>query len=409
MSEAWIIDGVRSPRGRGKPGKGGLAHVHPQRNMAQVLNALEQRVGFDPADVDDVVVGCGSGSGDHAHDIARMSALDAGWPVTASGVTLHRFCGSGQQAVSFAAMGIMAGHQDLVVGGGVESMSRYAPIHANGFHANNDHLFEQYPMVPQGISADLIATLEGFSRKDCDEYAVRSQERAAAAIADGRFDRSLVPMHNEDGSLALDRDEHPRAGTTLESLSQLPAAFEKMGTTVMKGYEKTFDDLCKDVYPQIDSVNHVHHAGNSSGVVDGASAILLASPEYAKAHGLTPRARIRMTATAGTEPVIMLTAPGPAAEQCLKRARMTTSDIDLFEVNEAFAAVVLKFLKDTEVDIDKVNVNGGAIALGHPIGGTGPMLIQTALDELERRDLSTGLIAMCTGGGMGTATIIERI
>ena len=409
MSEAWIIDGVRSPRGRGKPGKGGLAHVHPQRNMAQVLKALEERVGFDPADVDDVVVGCGSGSGDHAHDIARMSALDAGWPVTASGVTLHRFCGSGQQAVSFAAMGILAGHQDLVVGGGVESMSRYAPIHAHGFHANNEHLFEQYPMVPQGISADLIATLEGFSRKDCDEYAVRSQERAAAAIADGRFDRSLVPMHNEDGSLALDRDEHPRAGTTLESLSQLPAAFEKMGTTVMKGYEKTFDDLCKDVYPQIDSVNHVHHAGNSSGVVDGASAILLASPEYAKAHGLTPRARIRMTATAGTEPVIMLTAPGPAAEQCLKRARMTTSDIDLFEVNEAFAAVVLKFLKDTEVDIDKVNVNGGAIALGHPIGGTGPMLIQTALDELERRDLSTGLIAMCTGGGMGTATIIERI
>jgi acetyl-CoA C-acetyltransferase len=409
MSEAWIIDGVRSPRGRGKPGKGGLSHIHPQRNMAQVLNALEDRVGFDPADVDDVVVGCGSGSGDHAHDIARMSALDAGWPITASGVTLHRFCGSGQQAVSFAAMGIMAGHQDLVVGGGVESMSRYAPIHANGFHANNEHLFAKYPMVPQGISADLIATIEGFSRHDCDQYAVESQQRAAEAIGDGRFDRSLVPMRNDDGSLALERDEHPRAGTTLESLSQLPASFEKMGTTVMKGYEKTFDDLCKDVYPSIDKVNHVHHAGNSSGVVDGASAILLASPEYAKSHGLKPRARIVMTATAGTEPVIMLTAPGPAAEQCLKRARMTTADIDLYEVNEAFAAVVLKFLKDMEVDRDKVNVNGGAIALGHPIGGTGPMLIQTALDELERRDLSTALIAMCTGGGMGTATIIERL
>ena len=409
MSEAWIIDGVRSPRGRGKPGKGGLSHLHPQRNMAQVLNALEDRVGFDPGDVDDVVVGCGSGSGDHAHDIARMSALDAGWPMTASGVTLHRFCGSGQQAVSFAAMGIMAGHQDLVVGGGVESMSRYAPIHAHGFHANNEHLFAKYPMVPQGISADLIATIEGFSRRDCDGYAVESQQRAAEAINDGRFDRSLVPMRNEDGSIALERDEHPRAGTTLESLSQLPAAFEKMGTTVMKGYEKTFDDLCKDVYPEIDGVNHVHHAGNSSGVVDGASAILLASPEYAKSHGLKPRARIVMTATAGTEPVIMLTAPGPAAEQCLKRAKMTTGDIDLYEVNEAFAAVVLKFLKDMEVDRDKVNVNGGAIALGHPIGGTGPMLIQTALDELERRDLSTALIAMCTGGGMGTATIIERI
>ncbi len=409
MSEAWIIDGVRSPRGRGKPGKGGLSHLHPQRNMAQVLNALEKRVGFDPGDVDDVVVGCGSGSGDHAHDIARMSALDAGWPITASGVTLNRFCGSGQQAVSFAAMGIMAGHQDLVVGGGVESMSRYAPIHANGFHANNEHLFEKYPMVPQGISADLIATLEGFSRQDCDEYAVRSQERAAQAIAEGRFEGSLVPIHNEDGSLALERDEHPRAGTTLESLSQLSASFEKMGTTVMKGYEKTFDDLCKDVYPQIDKVNHVHHAGNSSGVVDGASAILLAAPEYAKAHGLKPRARIVMTATAGTEPVIMLTAPGPAAEQCLKRAKMSFDDIDLLEVNEAFAAVVLKFLKDTGVDADKVNVNGGAIALGHPIGGTGPMLIQTALDEMERLDLSTGLIAMCTGGGMGTATIIERL
>lgn len=409
MSEAWIIDGVRSPRGRGKPGKGGLAHLHPQRNMAQVLKALEARVGFDPADVDDVVVGCGSGSGDHAHDIARMSALDAGWPHSASGVTLHRFCGSGQQAVSFAAMGIMAGHQDLVVGGGVESMSRYAPIHANGFHANNDHLFEQYPMVPQGISADLIATIEGFSREDCDRYAVQSQQRAAQAIAEGRFDGSLVPIHNEDGSVALDRDEHPRAGTTLESLSQLPAAFEKLGTSVIKGYEKTFDDLCKDVYPEIDGVDHVHHAGNSSGVVDGASAILLASPDYAKAHGLKPRARIIMTATAGTEPVIMLTAPGPAAEQCLKRAKMSIDDIDLFEVNEAFAAVVLKFLKDTGVNPDKVNVNGGAIALGHPIGGTGPMLIQTVLDELERQDLTTGLIAMCTGGGMGTATIIERI
>ena len=409
MSEAWIIDGLRTPRGRGKKDKGGISHVHPQRNLAQVLVALQERVGFDPAEVDDVVVGCGSGSGDHAHDIARMSALDAGWPNSASGVTLHRFCGSGQQAVSFAAMGIMAGQQDLVVGGGVESMSRYAPIHAKGFHANNEHLFEKHPMVPQGISADLIATLEGFSREDCDAYAVQSQERAAEAIAEGRFERSLVPVYNEDGSLALDRDEHPRPGTTLESLGQLPASFEKMGTTPIEGYPKTFDELCKDVYPQIDHVNHVHHAGNSSGVVDGASAILLASPDYAKAHGLEPRARIVMTATAGTEPVIMLTAPGPAAEQCLARAKMEWGDIDLYEVNEAFASVVLKFMKDSGVGAEKLNVNGGAIALGHPIGGTGPMLIQTVLDELERRDLSTALIAMCTGGGMGTATVIERI
>ncbi len=409
MAEAWIIDGVRSPRGRGKPGKGGLAHLHPQRVLAQVLNALRDRVGFDPAEVDDVVVGCGAGNGDHAHDIARMSVLDAGWSTAAPGVTLHRFCGSGQQAVNFAAMGILAGHQDLVIGGGVESMSRYAPLHAHGFHANNEHLFRRHPMVPQGISADLIATLEGFTREDCDRYAVRSQERAAAAIADGRFDRSLVPIHNEDGSLALDRDEHPRAGTTPESLAQLPASFEKMGTTVMEGYEKSFDELCRDVYPQIDKVDHVHHAGNSSGVVDGASAILLASPEYARAHGLAPRARIVMTATVGTEPVIMLTAPEPAARACLERAGMGYGDIDLFEVNEAFASVVLKFLKDSGVDPERVNPNGGAIALGHPIGGTGPMLIQTVLDELERRDLATGLVTMCTGGGMGTATIIERI
>ena len=409
MPEAWIIDGLRTPRGRGKKDKGGISHVHPQRNLAQVLVALQERVGFDPAEVDDVVVGCGSGSGDHAHDIARMSALDAGWPNSASGVTLHRFCGSGQQAVSFAAMGIMAGQQDLVVGGGVESMSRYAPIHAKGFHANNEHLFDKHPMVPQGISADLIATLEGFSREDCDAYAVQSQLRAAEAIAEGRFERSLVPVYNEDGSLALDRDEHPRPGTTLESLGQLPASFEKMGTTPIEGYPKTFDELCKDVYPEIDHVNHVHHAGNSSGVVDGASAILLASPDYAKAHGLEPRARIVMTATAGTEPVIMLTAPGPAAEQCLARAKMEWGDIDLYEVNEAFASVVLKFMKDSGVGAEKLNVNGGAIALGHPIGGTGPMLIQTVLDELERRDLSTALIAMCTGGGMGTATVIERV
>ena len=410
MSEAWIIDGVRSPRGRGKKDKGGLAHLHPQRNMAQVLVALEQRVGFDPGEVEDVVLGCGAGNGDHAHDIARMSALDAGWPNTATGVTLHRFCGSGQQAVSFAAMGIMAGQQDLVVGGGVESMSRYAPLHAGlGFHANNDHLFAKHPMVPQGISADLIATIEGFSREDCDGYAVRSQERAAEAIAEGRFERSIVPIHNEDGSIALDRDEHPRPGTTLESLGSLPASFEKMGTMPIEGLSKTFDEFCKEVYPEIDRVEHVHHAGNSSGVVDGASAILLASPEYARAHGFEPRARIVMTATAGTEPVIMLTAPGPAAEACLKRAGMSFDDIDRFEVNEAFASVVLKFLKDSGVEEDRVNVNGGAIALGHPIGGTGPMLIQTALDELERRDLSTGLIAMCTGGGMGTATIIERV
>ncbi len=409
MREAWIIDGVRSPRGKGKPGIGSLSHMHPQRCMAQVLNALKDKVGFDPADVEDVVAGCGSGSGDHTADIARLAVLDAGWPLSVTGVKLDRYCGSGQQAVTFAALGIMAGYQELTIGGGVEFMSRYAPTHSPGFHSSNEHLFELYPMVPQGISGDLIATLGGFSREDVDALACESQRRAAIAIEEGRFKNSVVPIYNDDGSLALDHDEHPRPGTTMEGLANLTPSFEAMAVNVMEGYDRTFEDMCKEVYPQIDKVNFVHHAGNSSGVVDGASAILLASPEYAKAHGLKPRAKIIMAATAGVDPVIMLTAPGPAALRCLEKAGMTKEDIDLFEVNEAFASVVLQFFKDTDVDPAVTNVNGGAMALGHPIGATGPMLIQTVLDELERQDKSTGLIAMCTGGGQGTATIIERI
>ena len=406
--EAWIIDAVRSPRGRGKD-TGALHGVHPQRILAQVLNALQQRNGFDTAEVDDVVMGCGAGSGDHAMDIARMAALDAGWSLDAPGVTLNRFCGSGQQAVNFAAMGVLSGFQDLVVGGGVESMSRPAPLHVDGFTANNAHLRDQYNMVAQGISADLIATIEGFSRDECDALAVDSQNRAQQAIAEGRFDRSLVAIQHDDGTLALDHDEFPRPGTTVADLAKLQPSFAQMGAHVARDSELTVDQTALLAYPEIGSINHVHHAGNSSGVVDGASAVLVASPDYAKAHGMTPRARIIMTAVAGTEPVIMLTAPGPAAVRCVEKAGMTFADIDLFEVNEAFAAVVLKFLKDTGVDWGKVNVNGGAMALGHPIGATGGMLIGTVLDELERRDLSTGLITMCTGGGMGTATIIERI
>ena len=409
MREAWIIDGVRSPRGGGKPGVGSMSHIHPQRILAQVLNHLKDRVGFDPKDIEDVIMGTGSGAGDHAMDIARMATLDAGWPITAPGVTLHRFCGSGQQAVSFAAMSIMAGQQELVVGGGVESMSRPATLSVDGFTANNAHLYAQYPLVPQGISADLIATLEGFTRQDVDTLGVQSQARAAEAIADGRFKRSVVPIYNDDGTLALDHDEYPRIGTTMESLAGLKPAFEKMGAMAPPNDTRTFDAICKAVYPQIDGVNHVHHAGNSSGVVDGASAVLLASPEYARAHGLKPRAKIRMTATAGAEPVIMLTAPAPAAQIAMRKAGMTKNDIDLWEINEAFASVVLKFMREIEIDHSRLNVNGGAIALGHPIGATGGMLIQTALDELERRDLSTAVSAMCTGGGMGTATIIERV
>ncbi|MCE2817869.1 MAG: acetyl-CoA C-acetyltransferase [Ilumatobacteraceae bacterium] len=406
--EAWIIDAVRSPRGRGKE-SGALHNLHPQRILAQVLNGLRDRVGFDPAEVDDVVMGCGAGSGDHSMDIARMSALDAGWSIEAPGVTLNRFCGSGQQAVNFAAMGVLSGMQDIVVAGGVESMSRPSPMHVDGFTANNAHLRDQYNMVPQGISADLIATVEGFSREECDALAVESQRRAAIAISEGRFERSLIPILNNDGTLALAVDEHPRAGTTLADLAKLSPSFEGMG-----GYKKdpeglSIDETARLAYPQIAQINHVHHGGNSSGVVDGAAAVLVTSPDYAKAHGLKPRARIIMSAVAGTEPVIMLTAPGPAAKLVLKKAGMTFDDIDLLEVNEAFAAVVLKFFKDTGVDPSKVNVNGGAMALGHPIGATGAMLIGTLVDELERQDKQTGLITMCTGGGMGTATIIERI
>jgi acetyl-CoA C-acetyltransferase len=406
--EAWIIDAVRSPRGKGKE-TGALHNVHPQRILAQVLNGLRDRIGFDPAEVDDVVMGCGAGSGDHSMDIARMSALDAGWSIEAPGVTLNRFCGSGQQAVNFAAMGVLSGMQDIVVAGGVESMSRPSPMHVDGFTANNAHLRDQYNMVPQGISADLIATVEGFSREECDALAVESQRRAAIAISEGRFERSLIPILNNDGTLALAVDEHPRAGTTLADLAKLSPSFEGMG-----GYKKdpeglSIDETARLAYPQIAAINHVHHGGNSSGVVDGAAAVLVTSPDYAKAHGLKPRARIIMSAVAGTEPVIMLTAPGPAAKLVLKKAGMTFDDIDLFEVNEAFAAVVLKFFKDTGVDPAKVNVNGGAMALGHPIGATGAMLIGTLVDELERQDKQTGLITMCTGGGMGTATIIERI
>ena len=406
--EAWIIDAVRSPRGKGKD-NGGLHNVHPQRILAQVLNALRDRNGFDTAEVDDFIMGCGAGSGDHSMDIARMAALDAGWSIDAPGVTLNRFCGSGQQAVNFAAMGILAGHQDLVIAGGVESMSRPSPMHVDGFTANNTHLFDQYSMVPQGISADLIATVEGFSREQCDELAVISQDRAAAAIGEGRFDRALVPIFHDDGTPALAKDEHPRPGTTAADLAKLNPSFEQMGAHKPGGTELTLDQTALLAYPHLSKIIHVHHGGNSSGVVDGASALMLASPDYAKAHGLKPRARVIMTAVAGDEPVIMLTAPGPATKRVLKKAGMTLADIDLIEVNEAFASVVLRFLKDTGADWDKCNVNGGAMALGHPIGATGGMLIGTIVDELERRDLAAGLITMCTGGGMATATIVERM
>jgi len=409
MREAWIIDGVRTPRGKGKA-NGSLHELHPQELLAQCLNALAARTGVDPKIVEDVIVGNGNSVGDHGSCIGRLSVLAAGWPQETPGFTLNRFCGSGQQAVTLAAMGILSGMQEVVVGGGVESMSRW-PVDegVTTIDGGNAHLRELYPIVPQGISADLIATLEGFTREQCDELAVTSQERAAKAVVEGRFDRSIVPVVRPDGSVALDHDEHARPGTTMDVLAKLPPSFEALGTTRFDGYSETFDAMCVRTYPTIDHVEHVHHAGNSSGVVDGASALLVTSSDFARANGLTPRARIRMTAVAGAEPVIMLTAPAPASKLCLEKAGMTVDDIDLWEINEAFAAVVLKAMRELGLDPEKVNVNGGAMALGHPIGATGGMLIETAIDELERSDQTTALITMCTGGGMATATIIERI
>ncbi len=411
MGEAWIIDAVRTPRGRGKAGAGALSGIHPQNLLSQCLNALRDRTGIDPADVEDVVAGCVTAFGDHGGCIARMAVLNAGWPGdAATGVTLNRFCGSGQQAVNFAAMGVMAGQQDLVIGGGVESMSR-VPMGSDkaGLVGHNDALDAQHPLVPQGISADLIASLEGFSREALDAFAVESQRRAQLAQKEGRFERSLVPVRDSEGRVALDRDEHPRAGTTLEGLAKLEPSFPAMGAYRPKGSSLTMDERALSRYPQLAKIEHVHHAGNSSGIVDGASAVLVASPDYARAHGLRPRARFVATATAAAEPIIMLTAPTPASQRCLRRAGMSVSDIDLVEINEAFAAIPLQTMRNLGLDPETVNVNGGAIALGHPLGATGGMLIGTVLDELERRDLTTGLVTMCIGGGMGIATILERI
>ena len=411
MGDAWIIDAVRTPRGKGKKDTGALSGVHPQDLLSQCLNALQTRTGLDPRDVEDVVAGCVSSVGEQAACIARMAVLNAGWPFdSASGVTLNRFCGSGQQAVNFAALGVMAGQQDLVIGGGVESMSR-TPMGADGggIDGRNPGLIEQHPMVPQGISADLIATVEKFSRADLDAFAAESQRRCEIAQKEGRFDGSLVAVKDRSGKVVLDRDEHPRAGTSADSLGKLPPSFEGMGAFTPKdGCALSFDERAKQRHG-VAKIEHAHHAGNSSGIVDGASAVLIASPGYAKAHGLKPRARIVATATAATEPIIMLTGPTPATERVLKKAGMKIGDVDLIEINEAFAAIPLKTIRDLGMDPEKVNVNGGAIALGHPLGATGGMLIGTVLDELERRGKSVGLVTMCIGGGMGIATIVERV
>jgi acetyl-CoA C-acetyltransferase len=411
MASAYIIDAVRTPRGRGKMGKGGLSGIHPQELLAQSLNQLAERTHLQKKDVDDVVVGCVSEAGDQGGNIARNSVLAADWPIEVTGVTLNRFCGSGVQAVNFAAMGVLSGHQQLVVGGGVESMS-HCPIGSDGggIDGNNEILRKKVFQVPQGISADLIATLEGFTREELDGLALRSQQNAARAIEEGRFKKSLFPVKDPaTGQVALDREEYPRPDSSAAGLASLKPAFVEIGAAQVGPKGETFDQLALLRYPQAKEIKHLHTAGNSSGVVDGAAAVLLASEDYVRRSGLKPRAKIRAMATVGAEPVIMLTAPTPASKKALAAAGMKASDIDLWEINEAFASVVLQTIRNLELDPAKVNVNGGGIALGHPLGATGAMLIGTALDELERSGLATALVVMCIGGGQGIATILERV
>jgi acetyl-CoA C-acetyltransferase len=410
MTDALIIDACRTPRGIGKAGKGALSEIHPQQLGAAVLRALKERTGIDTADVDDIIWGTSAQVGPQSGDIARMSALDADYDVKASGVTLDRFCGSGITSVNLAAASIMAGAEDLVIAGGTEKMSMTAR-RGDGpliMDSGNLRLRAKHPQSHQGVCADAIATIEGINREDVDSLGLLSQQRAANAIANGYFDRSVVPVFHEDGRLALDKEEYPRPQTTLEGLAALKPAFPAVADFPLDEAGTTYRKLILDKYPDLD-INHIHHAGNSSGIVDGSAAILLASPDYAKKHGLKPRAKVVAIANMGDSPTLMLNAPVPAARKVLAKAGLDIDDIDLFEINEAFAVVAEKFIRDLELDRDKVNVNGGAIALGHPIGATGSILIGTLLDELERRNLRRGLVTMCAGGGMAPAIIIERV
>jgi len=412
MADAYIIDAVRTPRGIGKAGKGSLSHFHPGRLLAKVLEQVESRNDLNTEDVDDVVMGCSTQVGYQGACVGRMGVLDAGWSTKASAVTLDRFCGSGITSVNLAAANVMSGMDDLCIAGGVEMMSYTAtlsnPTNNRTIDGGNLHLRDLHPQPHQGICADMIATLDGFSREEVDALAVESQRRAKHAIDNGHFDRSLFAVMNDDGTVALDREEFPRPGTTMETLAELKTVFDQFMGVPIDDTGETFDHLVKRSYPDL-KINHVHHAGNSSGVVDGAGALVLSSKDYADRVGWKPRARIKAIATVGGNPTLMLNEPVPAAKKVLARAGMTTDDIDLFEVNEAFSVVAAKFIRDLSLDPEKVNVNGGAMALGHPIGATGSMLIGTALDELERRDLNTALITMCTGGGMAPAIIIERV
>ena len=409
MVEALIIDACRTPRGVGKAGKGALSDIHPQQLGATVLRAIAERNKLNTGDIDDIIWGTSAQVGQQSRDLGRMSALDAGYDVRASGVTLDRFCGSGITTVSLAAAQIMSGQEDLVIAGGTEKMSMERRASGDSMmDAGNLRLRARHPQSHQGVCADAVATMEGITREDTDRLALISQQRAAKAIEGGHFNKSLVPVYREDGSLALDREEYPRPQTTMEGLSSLKPAFPALADFDLDEKGTTYRKMILEKYPDL-KINHIHHAGNSSGVVDGSAAVLLASPKYAKEHGLKPRARVVATANIGDSPTLMLNAPVPAARKVLAKAGLDVNDIDLWEINEAFAVVAEKFMRDLKLDREKVNVNGGSIALGHPIGATGSILIGTILDELERRNLRRGLVTMCAAGGMAPAIIIERV
>jgi len=410
MSEAWIIDACRTPRGIGKVGKGALADLHPQLLGSTVLKAIAERNDLNTDDVDDVIWGTSMQGGTLGGDLGRMAALDAGFSMKSSGMTLDRFCGSGITTANLATANIMSGLEDVVIAGGTEMMSSYAANRNAGYFidSGNEHLRAIFPQPNQGVAADAIAALEGISRQSLDELGALSQERAAVAIAEGRFEKSLIAVSGPDGTMLLDHEEYPRPTSTYEKLATLEPSFGAIADIVLDDKGTTFRNMVHQRFPGLE-FEPVHHAGNSSGVVDGAAAILMTSPDYATAHGMKPRARVVAVANMGDDPTLMLNAPVPAAKKVLAKAGMTIDQIDLFEVNEAFAVVTEKFIRDLAIDREKINVNGGSIALGHPIGATGAMLIGTALDELERQDKQFALITMCAAGGMAPAIIIERI
>ncbi|WP_180191455.1 acetyl-CoA C-acetyltransferase [Acinetobacter sp. YH01006] len=401
MSEAYIIDAIRTPRGKGKK-DGSLHQVKPISLLTGLLNELQARHQFDTSKVDDIVLGCVTPIGDQGADIAKTAAIAAGWDNDVAGVQINRFCASGLEAVNLAAQKVRSGWEDLVVAGGVESMSRVAMGSDGGPWALDPETNMACDFIPQGIGADLIATIDGYSRTDVDQFAEQSQKKAAAAQANGYFNASVIPVKDKAGVVILDKDEFIKPTTTAEGLGKLNPSFATMG-------QMGFDAIALQKYPEVGTVNHVHHAGNSSGIVDGAAVVLIASEQAVKEQGLKPRAKVLATALVGADPTIMLTGPAPAARKALAKAGLTIDDIDLFEVNEAFAAVVMRFISELNVDPAKVNVNGGAIAMGHPLGATGAMILGTLLDELERQGKKRGLATLCVGGGMGIATIIELV